>query len=618
MNAMTDSPKAQFVFDPIRNELAGWIPTAAEDGPRLAIMYGKTVVSIVRADAEPLSEAPEDVSCFRWPVPAILRADAQPRPVRVIDLTRGETITPWLVPPHAAEGGSLPESFGAEPERWPRGLAAPLHPFLNEIATGLYVEIAPQAAAPRFQRQDGPGGADEPGWCIRLTADAETPWVIHQRLPAAVAGLDGEERLRLWLKLARAVSNQTQCHAEIFLSVWDGERFERLRRLRRTRCLRILTCTDLQTVLEPEERITAGAGGLYLTVALAPCFGVVLGPVLPTSPPAGDARFEDGRLIGAFAHCAMLTRVGDEALGRELMMLDPPQQPTASRADSYPLTDIVVPIYNGADVILRCLRSVRQATDTPFRVWIIDDGSRGYTSLLLDQLVEEDSRFLLHRRAINRGYTKSINEAIKLSDADWLVILNSDTVVSRGWLRRLHDAARSVPGAGMVGPLSNAASWQSIPRAKNPDNTWSQNDFIEPELVEKVQGRLDAVSERAYPEAPVLNGFCTLIARAVFDTVGFFDEEAFPLGYGEETDMCLRAGLAGFRLVIADDCFVYHEKSVSFGSAKRSQLTRAGGFELKNKHPGVNVPAIERRMQFNPAMMRLRAKLVELETELDT
>ena len=61
-----------------------------------------------------------------------------------------------------------------------------------------------------------------------------------------------------------------------------------------------------------------------------------------------------------------------------------------------------------------------------------------------------------------------------------------------------------------------------------------------------MQAILEGVTERRYPAVPLLNGFCTLIRRAVFERAGLYDEDAFPIGYGEETDLCLRAAKAGF------------------------------------------------------------------------
>jgi GT2 family glycosyltransferase len=323
---------------------------------------------------------------------------------------------------------------------------------------------------------------------------------------------------------------------------------------------------------------------------------------------------EDTRLETSFDALAEYIRAHGAA-AEHSPLLPPDTTPRAaaparpSRHAEHPFTQIILPIYNGGLIVRDCLRALHAAATGPYEVLIIDDGSRSYTTEMLRAEATSSESFVLHRRDNNRGYTKSINEGVMLTSAPWVVVLNSDTLVSKGWLDRLHHAARARPGTGMVGPLSNAATWQSIPSVKQQDMSWSTNDIIEPHDVERIQALLVTLSERAYPEYPVLNGFCTLISRAVFDRVGLYDEDAFPMGYGEETDLCLRARRAGFGLVVADDCFVFHHKSVSFGSENRSRLTRAGGLELTNKHVGINIAALEETMRSCKPLNRLRAAI---------
>lgn len=610
--------RGRYQFRPGEAGITGWVMLGDDvwKRPPLAVMCGDTVISLIEAGEPSPTNAPFPAQGFRWDIPDLLRTKAAP--LKIIDLISGEALDgPALLPATRESALPPPADWGTEPVYWAHGIAGQLNKWFNHIADGVWATVDPQAAGMRFARVDPPPSEKAFSWALRLMAENEVGWAVHQRLPLAVADIEDNQRFKLWLRLTQATSNVTQCHCEILLSRWNGECFDTLRRLRRSRVMRSFTSTEVQITLEPEEKLLAQTGELVLTVSTQPCFGIVVCPMVPVPPPGAGERFEDGRLVGAFNACEQLSRVMDEELGRRILMVPKPEPRLAPNVGwDVPMTEIIVPVYNGADVVIRCLRSIQTGTDTPFRVQIVDDGSRDYTTLMLDRIVAEDDRFTMHRRAINRGYTKSINEAVKLTAADWVVILNSDTVVSEGWLRRLHQAAERVPGAGLIGPLSNAATWQSIPQAKNADGSWAQNEFIEPELVGRIQEKLGTASECEYPEFPVLNGFCTLISRSVFDAIGYFDEEAFPLGYGEETDFCLRAGLAGFKLVVADNCFVYHEKSVSFGSAKRSKLTRAGGFELKNKHTGVNIGALERQMQANPVMVRLRSKLNKLESEL--
>ena len=64
------------------------------------------------------------------------------------------------------------------------------------------------------------------------------------------------------------------------------------------------------------------------------------------------------------------------------------------------------------------------------------------------------------------GYTKAANIGIRKSHADYIVLLNSDTIVTNNWIEKLIISLLTTPNAGIVGPMSNAASYQSIPNIK--------------------------------------------------------------------------------------------------------------------------------------------------------
>ena len=488
-----------------------------------------------------------------------------------------------------------------------------------ELAAGLWVAAEPPARSLRYElafaEAAAPGEPPERG--IRVLADA-TSGRIALQFPLAPllvqAGRDAPMMVQVSAWLPQATQRAMQAQAELWLLAFRDGRFEKLRRLRRVRIFRRPSLLTAQLTHGAED---GEASTLWLGIEALQAKGLAaLPPRLAAAVAPIPGGMEDARLHGAFDALGEMVRVHGEAAMSHHPLLPalpaaPASLPASAVGDVHPFTQVILPVYNGDDIVRGCLRALQGAGTGPFQVLIVDDGSRGFTAEMLRQQIGGDARFILHRRDTNRGYTKSINEAVAITDAPWVVVLNSDTIVPHGWLDRLHAAARARPGTGMVGPLSNAATWQSIPEVKRPDGSWSVNPTIEPEHLDAVQRLLDKVSTREYPEFPVLNGFCTLIARAVFDRIGAYDEEAFPMGYGEETDLCLRARRAGFRLTLADDAFVYHHKSLSFGAAGRSPLTRAGGLEMANKHLGVNIAALERIMQSCPALVRVRARMLD-------
>ncbi len=240
--------------------------------------------------------------------------------------------------------------------------------------------------------------------------------------------------------------------------------------------------------------------------------------------------------------------------------------------------DIVVPVYNAAEDVKRCVDSVLQKTSGDYRLTLIDDAS---TSPDIGELFEhwrhEDvSQRVLLRNETNLGFTGTANRGMSLSRRD-IVLLNSDTIVTKDWLAALQRCAYSDERTGTVTPFSNNAEICSYPRFC-ADNGWPEGKDPEP-----VREALSRAAVPSYPEIPTGVGFCLYIKRSVIDTIGFFDE-AFGAGYGEENDFCLRAKKAGFRNVLCDDAFVVHLGERSFKGRKQA-LSGRNMSVLLGKHP---------------------------------
>lgn len=275
----------------------------------------------------------------------------------------------------------------------------------------------------------------------------------------------------------------------------------------------------------------------------------------------------------------------------------------------YPNIDIVIPIYNACDDVYLCIQSVLEKTDIPYTLILIDDYSDERTANMIAAVDQKFQHVQTLRNKKNIGYTKSVNIGIKESKADWIVILNSDTIVSKGWLPKLLDCAVSKEYVGMVGPLSNAASWQSIPEIFTSNGDWNLNPLPINFDVDKMAALVEKCSLKNYPEVKIINGFCQLINMEMLEKIGLLDEIAFPKGYGEENDMCIRAISSNFKILIADDTYVYHAKSKSFGHETRKELSKQGSQALSKKHPQINWPELTSEIKNHPALIELRTNL---------
>jgi GT2 family glycosyltransferase/glycosyltransferase involved in cell wall biosynthesis len=243
--------------------------------------------------------------------------------------------------------------------------------------------------------------------------------------------------------------------------------------------------------------------------------------------------------------------------------------------------DLVICAHNAYEDVQRCLNSVITRTSLPYRLIIVDDGSHEKTRDYLANFAETQGAHLIrHENA--RGYTLAANAGLQACTGEFCVLLNSDTEVSTGWIDRLLDYMRRDPEVGIVGPLSNTASWQSIPElSENGD--WAQNELPQ-ELDVEAMARIvsDGAHRRGIPLG-FINGFCLLLRRRMLEAIGLFDGLNFGTGYGEENDLCIRARKARWKLLVADDCFVFHFQSMSYG-IRRYELARRSGEALAKKH----------------------------------
>ena len=125
--------------------------------------------------------------------------------------------------------------------------------------------------------------------------------------------------------------------------------------------------------------------------------------------------------------------------------------------------DVVICVHNALDYVRRCLASVLDTLGPRHRIIVVDDASEPEVGTYLRSLSERNNRLLVYCNTARSGYSKSANIGLRLSGADFVILLNSDTVVAPNWIEKLCDAVYTTEGAGIVGPLSNAASFQSIP-----------------------------------------------------------------------------------------------------------------------------------------------------------
>ncbi len=279
-----------------------------------------------------------------------------------------------------------------------------------------------------------------------------------------------------------------------------------------------------------------------------------------------------------------------------------------------PTIDIVVCIHNALDDVKICLDATLRRSPKMRQLILVNDGSDAATSQWLREFTDTiDVPVQLIHNPEQRGYTIAANQGLRATPADYVVLLNSDTIPTRGWLERLVACGESDEKIGIIGPLSNAASWQSVPQRFAESGDWEVNELPDGISPDDVAAQLALHHQPTYPRAQLINGFCLVIKRRMFNELGYLDEATFPRGYGEENDFCLRAVAAGFELAIADDCYVFHAKSKSFTHARRLELVKDADKILHGKHSPETVENACAGLRDSAGLATARQRFAELQ-----
>jgi len=216
------------------------------------------------------------------------------------------------------------------------------------------------------------------------------------------------------------------------------------------------------------------------------------------------------------------------------------------------ICDIVIPVWNQLEDTKECVESIERNTLFSYRLVIVDNGSGEKTAAYLRALAKRrPKRLLLIRNEKNEGFVKAVNKGISLSKAEFVCILNNDTLVTSGWLKALINVIKRDASIGIVNPSSNTLG-QRLSKGK----TLRQHA----EDIKDGRG--------LFVETGSAFGFCMLARRKLFDEIGLLDT-AYGLGNFDDTDLSLRAKKNGYKTVRAFASYVHHKEQRSFNLLKR-------------------------------------------------
>ena len=220
-----------------------------------------------------------------------------------------------------------------------------------------------------------------------------------------------------------------------------------------------------------------------------------------------------------------------------------------------PLVSVIVVNWNGLTYLPECLDSLSAQSYAALEVIVVENGS---TDGSLEYLRGQgEGRLRLVESPSNLGFAGGNNLGIRTSKGAYLALLNNDAAADPRWVEALVTAAEADPGVGMC--ASRIYVW------RRPGLLDGAGLLVSGDGIGRARGRLEPDGEQYDRETDVLlpSACAALYRRSMLDEIGLFDEDFF--AYCEDTDLGLRARIAGWRCRYVPGAVVRHHYSGSTG-----------------------------------------------------
>lgn len=222
---------------------------------------------------------------------------------------------------------------------------------------------------------------------------------------------------------------------------------------------------------------------------------------------------------------------------------------------SYPKVSIIIPNWNGKDVLGKCLDSISVVDYSRYNVIVVDNGSTDGSVKLIKQ---KFPWVILIENERNLGFAKAVNIGIKKAltmEAEYILLLNNDIeAINKKWLKEMIGVAEPDPEIGIVG-------CRLLPPDKkilHMDRSRIMRIF---DITYDERKELTAIDDKRR-EVDYVTGAVFLIKKEVIEKIGMFDE-GFTPAYFEETDYCARARKVGYKIVLDPKIMLIHHVGTS-------------------------------------------------------
>ena len=215
---------------------------------------------------------------------------------------------------------------------------------------------------------------------------------------------------------------------------------------------------------------------------------------------------------------------------------------------------IIIPNYNGGSFIRDCIDSLKIQSYRDFEIIVVDNDSKDGSA---DIVENEYKDVRIKRLDQNYGFSRAVNEGLRMSGSPFVLLLNSDTRAEEGFVEALVETIKRDDR------IFSVAS--KMIQMKDPDKLDGAGDLYSAFgwAYARGKGRSSAGYTR---EAKVFAacGGAAIYRRSILDEIGWFDE--FHFAYLEDTDIGYRARIMGYSNIYCPEARVYHVGSGVTGS----------------------------------------------------
>jgi GT2 family glycosyltransferase len=217
------------------------------------------------------------------------------------------------------------------------------------------------------------------------------------------------------------------------------------------------------------------------------------------------------------------------------------------------MISVVIPNYNGKKYLKMCLRAVSNQIYTDFEIIVIDNAStddsyewlKGYKHITFKRLDK------------NYGFSRAVNEGIKLAQGEYILLLNNDTELCEGFLERSLETL--LKDEKIFSISSQMIQYRNKKLIDDAGDGYT--------ILGWGYKRGDGKSIAQFNKNKKVFSSCAgaaLYRKAILEEIGYFDENFF--AYMEDVDISYRAMIYGYKNVYCPDAKVYHIGSATSGS----------------------------------------------------